>query len=160
MTIWPHALLFASAVASPASAIAQSIDPACNPVCNSSFDPSGRPLGPDRRVTVGLALPLGGGAGLARKPQLELRAVADHRAARTGAGGRDAVGGSIEAKPREVRIGLTLNQRPRLTVAGRELPEAERKLGISTVAWVGIGIATVAVVGGLLFLDRLEDSSD
>ena len=33
-------------------------------------------------------------------------------------------------------------------------------LGISTLGLVGIGVVAAGVVGGLLFLDALEDSSE
>lgn len=149
MKRWSSGALLAAALALPPSAIAQ------------TFDPAGRPLGADRRVSVGVTLPLGGSAGSAGKPQLELRAVADHRAIRTVAGDRDSVGWlPRSAQPREARIGLTLAEQPRLTVDGRELPEAERKLGISTIGWVAIGVAAAAVVGGLLFVDALNDASE
>ncbi len=147
MKRWSYVVLAAAAASLPAAAMAQ------------VFDPSGRPLGADRRVSLGVALPLGGGTATSGKPQLELRAVADHRTPQT-ADHRNGAGWLPLAQPREARIGLTLTERPRLTVAGRELPEAERKHGISTVGWVAIGVGASLVIGGLLFVDALNDASD
>jgi len=55
---------------------------------------------------------------------------------------------------------LTLTEQPRLTVARRELPEAERRHGISTIGWVAIGVGASLVIGGLLFVDALNDASE
>ena len=40
------------------------------------------------------------------------------------------------------------------------LPRQGRKMGISTVAWVGIGVSVVAVGGFLLWADAVRDSGD
>jgi hypothetical protein len=143
---WSHVVLAAAAMSLPAAAAAQMVDPA------------GHPLGADRRVSVGLSIPLGGGAESSGKPQLELRAVADHRSAQ--ASDRESIGWLPRTQPRETRIGVTLTEQPRLTIAGRELPEAENKLGISTIAWVAIGVAAAAVVGSLLLVDAINDASE
>lgn len=54
-------------------------------------------------------------------------------------------------------------KRPQLTFAGttaKEFADAKHKMGISTVAWVGIGVAVVAVGGFLLWADEVRDSGD
>lgn len=147
MRKWSHAVLAAAALALPAAALAQ------------AFDPSGRPLGLDRRASVSVTLPLGGAAGPAGKPQLELRAVADHRGF-PAADRRDGTGWLPHVQPREARMGLTLTERPRLTIAGRELPAAERRHGVSTLGWVAIGVGATLVVGGLLLVDAMRDASE
>lgn len=147
MNQWSHAVLAAAALALPTGAVAQ------------AFDPSGRPLGVDRRAGVSVTLPLGGPAGAVRNPQLELRAVADHRGL-LAADPRDGRGWLPRSQPREARIGLTLAETPRLTIGGRELPQAERRLGVSTLGWVAIGVGATLVVGTLLLADALEDASE
>jgi hypothetical protein len=141
------ATLILATLALPASAIA------------NEFAPAGYPRKADRRVGVSLTVPLGG-AREARDPQLELRAVADHRAARIEAGEGGPLGWLPNDRAREARIGVTLAHQPRLTVAGRQLPEHEHKLGISTAGWVAIGVAAVAVVGGVLLVERITAASD
>lgn len=147
MKRWSCVVLAVAAVSLPVAPMAQ------------VFDPSGRPFGADRRVTLGVTLPLGGSTAIAGRPQLELRAVADHQAPQA-ADLRDGTGWLPRAQPREARIGLTLTERPRLTVAGRELPEAEQRHGISTLGWVAIGVGATLVVGSLLLVDAINDASE
>ena len=147
MKKWSCVVLAAAAASLPVASMAQ------------VFDPSGRPLGLDRRASVSLTLPLGAAGGPAGKPQLELRAVADQRALQV-VDHRDGTGWLPRAQPREARIGITLDERPRLTVAGRELPDQQQRHGVSTLGWVAIGVGATLVVGGLLLVDRIEDASE
>lgn len=147
MNKWSRTALAAAALALPAGALAQ------------AFDPSGRPLGVDRRAGVSVTLPLGGPAGSVRNPQLELRAVADHRGS-PAVDTRDGRGWLPKSQPREARIGLTLAEKPRLTIGGREVPQAESKIGVSTLGWVAIGLGATLVVGTLVLADALEDASE
>lgn len=129
------------------------------PASAQMLDSAARPLDGSRRISLGVNIPLGGPASSPAKPQLELRAAADHR--------RDEARGVFPGAPErfaryrpEARVGLTLEARPRLTVAGREVPAVDDRLGISTLGLVAIGVVAAGVVGGLLFLDALEDSSE
>lgn len=130
-----------------------------SPASAQLLDSAARPLDGPRRVSVGVTIPFGGPATTPAKPQLELRAAADR--------GRDDARGifpgpsdPIAWNRREARIGLTLESHPRLTVAGREVSAQDNGLGISTVGYVAIGVLAAAVVGGLLLVDRIEDSSE
>lgn len=69
-----------------------------------------------------------------------------------------------------VELGFSGAGKLQLSIAGQRLdrlgmqpagrtPEGQR-LGVSTVGWVAIGVGVAAVVGGLLFLDAVRDSSD
>ena len=127
------------------------------PALGQMLDASGRPSGAERRISAGITIPLGAPRGGTGKPQLELRAASyrssrawDHTAARSLA----------RERTYESRIGLTLEPRPQLTVAGREVPEGDRRLGLSTLGGVAIGVVAAGVVGGLLFIDAVNDASD
>jgi hypothetical protein len=141
MTKYSNAMMVLAALALPAPALAQALDPA------------GRPAGFERRITAGVTIPLGAGRGAAGTPQLELRAVGQRFDAADRARVRPAT-------MRETRIGLTLETQPRLTVGGQPVSTGQDKLGLSTLGWVAIGVVTVGVVGGLLFIDALNDASD
>ena len=58
------------------------------------------------------------------------------------------------------KVRLSLGGRPVSQLAqGREGPRG-RKLGVSTLGWVGIGVAVVAVAGAVWFVDAMEDASE
>ena len=61
-------------------------------------------------------------------------------------------------------VGLEFaSKRPQLTFAGspaKKIANARHKMGISTVAWVGIGMAVAAVGGFLIWADKVRDSGD
>ena len=103
-------------------------------------------------VGARLRLPVGDAAGAKPKAQL---AIAPTRS------GIDAAG-MVRTKVGE---GVALDfaaRRPSLSIAGvpaKRLP-SRQKLGISTVALVGIGVAVVAVGGFLLWADDVRDSGD
>ena len=146
MANWIKVVMLAAALAIPAPALAQ------------AFDPGGRSGFNERRVSVGLAIPLGGSSRAEAGPQLELRSSAGGT---PGAQYRALHGdGLIARRNRDARVGLTLEAQPRFTIAGREQETSEHRLGISTIGLVAIGVAAAAVVGGLLFVDAVNDSSD
>lgn len=64
------------------------------------------------------------------------------------------------AKPTLTLAGMRADTALRLTRAGRS--ESDQKLGISTAGWVaiGAGVVAVAVVGGLLYIDAMNDASE
>lgn len=129
------------------------------PVSAQLLDPAGRPLDGSRRVSLGVTVPFGGPANTEAKPQLELRSSASER--RDVAAERDRFYfGANDPRPPEARVGLTLEAHPQLTLAGREIPASDEKLGISTLGLVAIGVVAAAVVGGLLFIDAVNDASD
>jgi len=127
------------------------------PALGQMLDAAGRPSGAERRVTAGITIPLGTGRTVTSKPQLELRA-SSYRPA--GAWEHTTSRPLARERTYESRIGMTLEPRPQLTVAGREVPEADRRLGLSTLGWVAIGVVAAGVVGGLLFIDAVNDASD
>ena len=58
-------------------------------------------------------------------------------------------------------LGLELTgKRPTLSIAGAPAKEVlgARKMGFSTVAWIGVGVAVVAVGGLLIWADHVRDS--
>ncbi len=124
-------------------------------VSAQSFQPGGQYSNDDRRVSVGLTIPFGGGGSRAeRDPRVDL--VFDHLQ-------RDANG--FEAKQltnlkshRPVRLGLSLSKEPHLMLNGRVIARAHGQHHISTVAWVGIGAAVLGA-GALIAYDALDDAS-
>lgn len=131
------------------------------PLAAQMLDPAGRPLDGSRRVSLGVTVPFGGPSDTAAKPQLELRATAGDR--RDVAAPRNPDRIYLRAPNQrlpEARIGFTLEAHPQLTVAGREIPASEDRRGISTIGLVAIGVVAAAVVGGLLFIDAVNDASD
>lgn len=117
----------------------------------SDFRASG-PAHGEGRVTVGLVLPFGGRKAQ-RAPQVELRLARD--VIRWDGQRESTMGGPI----RESRIGLTLDGTERLMINGRE-QRVEDRQGVSTLGGVAIGVGVAVVVGGLLMLDALRDSSE
>jgi hypothetical protein len=141
-----QALMLTAALALPAPGMAQMLDA------------SGRPAGSERRITAGLTIPLGASSAPESKPRLELRS-SSHRFDPALAE-RDRVVARLSVPRSEARFGVTLDDRPLLVVDGHAVPAGPHKLGLSTVAWVAIGVVSVAVIGGLILVDRIEDSSD
>ena len=146
MTKWPQAVMLAAAIALPAPAVAQMLDA------------GGRPAGSVRRISAGLTIPLGARNTTESKPRLELRSSSQRFDPALAE--RDRVVAGLTVPRRDARFGFTLEDRPQLVVDGRAAPAGPNKLGISTVAWVAIGVVTVAVIGGLILVDRIEDSSE
>jgi hypothetical protein len=98
----------------------------------------------DQRVSLGIAIPFGhGGTAQERKPRLEIGF--DHRARRqsfeTAIVALDA-----PSNPR-ARLGLSLSQNPQLLLNGREMEKLDGQRQISTLAWIGIGLAATAGIG-------------
>ncbi|QAY75927.1 hypothetical protein [Sphingosinicella sp. BN140058] len=60
-----------------------------------------------------------------------------------------------------LELGFTGRGHFELAAAGKPLRfDGERKSGVSTLGWIGIGAGVALVVGGLLFIDAVRDSSD
>ena len=123
------------------------------PASAQSFQ-SGNPAGlQDRQIAVGITIPIGkGGTQSERAPRVEM--TFDHRR-------RDANGFQIRDvqgfnNKRPVRIGLSLSEKPQMMLNGRELPEMGNRKNISTVAWIGIGVAAAAGIGFLVIADALD----
>lgn len=102
-----------------------------------------------------LRVPLGG----AEKPQAGL-ALTNVRLDGSGAR-RFSKGVELGfAGDRQLQLSLAGRRLDKLAMQpGRRAPEGQ-KLGVSTVGWVAIGVGVAVVVGGLLFLDAVRDSSD
>ena len=133
-------LLVTMGVSGPA--LAQSVDPLR--------------AGVERRVSAGIIIPFGP-RGTAEKPQLELRSTAlRHGDAELRAFDRD---GWLPRRERTTRIGLTLEQSPKFTIDGRKMADPSGRHNISTLGFVAIGVGLAAVVGGVLLLDEIRDSS-
>jgi hypothetical protein len=131
--------------------------------------PSARALGVGAVAQV--AIPLGGDrTSAAPGPRLSLRAGPS--LARTGARLRPAERSQVAPL---AEFAFTPGHSTRLSLAGEPLavrytpqalaerrgtlPDGDRQ-NISTLGWVGIGVAAAAIVGGLLFIDAVRDSSD
>jgi hypothetical protein len=67
-----------------------------------------------------------------------------------------------------VELGFAGDEKVRLSLGGRQVshlaPGAQapdgRKLGVSTIAWVGIGIGVAAIAGAVWFVDAMNDASE
>ena len=147
MTNWRTGVALAVGLALPSAAMGQ------------SFGTDGHAL-IERRVSLGLTIPIGGNRA-ASPPQLELRASTVGQPSHRDLALRgQRVASALYRSDRDSRVGLTLERSPRLTLAGQALPASERKLGLSTIGWVAIGVGAAAIVGGLLFIDAVNDASD
>lgn len=60
----------------------------------------------------------------------------------------------------ERRIGLTLNESPRLMLNGRELQTMERKQGVSDVVLIAGGVVLTLGIGTLIVYDAIDDASE
>lgn len=120
------------------------------PSAAQSFDNTGRDAPGDARVQAGIVIPFGGGGSPAeRAPRLE--AWSDHRAQRPlpqASLRPDFEPGAV----RPVRIGINFSGETRMLVNGREMPGQDNRKGVSTVGWVAIGVAVVAVALGVTYL--------
>lgn len=104
----------------------------------------------DGVVGLGLTIPLGGTRQKA-PPRVELRLTRDMVSI-------DGTRLSSRGIPlNETRIGVSLERDNRLLINGRPIEKAQRQ-GVSTLGWIAIGLGAVAVVGGVLLADALEDS--
>lgn len=128
-------------LAIPASAIAQ------------SYNGAGLGQPADKRVSLGLTIPFGqGGKTEEQKPRLELGF--DHRASQQRF---EIVGTELKAlNDQKARIGLSLSKDPHLMLNGREVPKADGRYNMSTVAWIGIGLVAAAGVGVLVLWQTAE----
>lgn len=88
---------------------------------------------------------------------------------------RSTFSGSGEIRTRigeGLALEFTSHQAPRTTLAGRPVTQTfgmtreegatddGRKLGISSGAWVGIGLGAAALAGALIFLSQVSDCDD
>lgn len=66
-----------------------------------------------------------------------------------------------DARWNERRIGVSLGDHRRMMLNGREIVREDRKDGVSDGVWIAGGVVVVSLlVGGLLFFDALNDSSE
>ncbi len=101
----------------------------------------------DNRVNVGIVVPLGNaGSAAEQAPRLEAWSEAGWQRDRAQVRLRtDLDQGQVQSP----RLGIALARQPRLMLNGRELPAQDDRKGVSTLGWVGIGVAVVVVVGGV-----------
>lgn len=102
----------------------------------------------EARVSIGVTMPFGGApahrdAQRHDGPRLELMLTRDY----VGATGERWSTRSLRHHPNQVRLGVTLDDGHRLMLNGRALPPADQRLGLSTGAAIGIGVAVVLVAG-------------
>ena len=101
----------------------------------------------DARVQVGVVVPLGGGGNTAeRAPRVEIWSDQRSRSQRTQP--RLRLDGD-EPVVRPMRLGVTLQHQPQLTLNGRELPRQDGRKGISALGVAGIGVVVVVIVLGI-----------
>ena len=112
--------------------------------------------GTERRVSAGIAIPFGP-RGTAETPQLELRSTVRHDGSDLAAFGHDRW---LPRRERTARVGFTLEQSPRFTIDGREMDARDDRHGISTLGYVAIGVGAAVIMGGLLFVDAVNDASE
>ena len=110
----------------------------------------------NNKVSLGLVIPIGrGGKSHERKPRLELGF--DHRANRQSV---EVVGTELKSvNTQNARIGLSLSKDPHLMFNGREVPKAEGRYNLSTVAWIGIGLVAAAGIGVIVIWQQAEANS-
>lgn len=137
---FPLILLSLSLLAAPASA--------------QSFDNTVQASPAGARIQVGIVVPMGGGGTDAeRAPRLE--AWSDHRSQRSLP--QASLGLDFDPpKAQPMRIGVNFTGDARLMLNGRELPEQERRKGISTLGWVGIGVGVAVIVFSVGALDAFN----
>ena len=102
------------------------------------------PSGPrDARVQIGVIVPFGSAGSTAeRAPRVEVWSDQREPAQRTTTPlrlDRD------EPTVRRVRLGVTLQQHPQLTLNGREMPQQDSRHGVSALGWAGIGLGVVVL---------------
>ncbi len=67
-----------------------------------------------------------------------------------------------------MELGLAGDDKVRLSIAGRPVSQLRqggagpegRKLGVSTLGWIGIGVGVVVIAGTLWFVDAMNDASE
>jgi hypothetical protein len=123
-------------------------------VSAQSFQPGGQYSNNDRRVSVGLTIPFGGGGShTERLPRLDL--AVDHRR-------RDAHGFAIRElaifkSQRPVRLGFTLSEKPQMILNGRAMSELNNRKNISTGVWIGVGVVAALGLGLLVVVGEQHD---
>ena len=103
------------------------------------------PSGPrDNRVQVGVIVPFGNaGSAAERAPRIEI--WNDQRSPGERAGLRLRLDADAPAV-RPLRLGITLQQHPQMTLNGREMALQDGRKGISTLGLVGIGLGVGVIV--------------
>ena len=67
-----------------------------------------------------------------------------------------------------MELGFAGDDKVRLSMAGRPVSQLRqggagpegRKLGVSTLGWIGIGVGVALVAGTILFIDAMNDASE
>ena len=115
----------------------------------------GRPGDVDRRASVAITIPLGGKASAETKPRMELLISQDRMPA-------NEYHYNFERayRPKQSRIGFTLNRQPNLMINGHMVKPQDNKARMGTVGYVLIGVALVAGIGVLALNEALDDASD
>lgn len=114
-----------------------------------------RPGDVDRRASVAITIPLGGKKSEETKPRMELLMSQDRAANQDTRYDFERM-----YRPRESRIGFTLDKQPSLMVNGRMVQPQESKARMGTLGYVAIGVVVVAGIGVLVLNDALADASD
>ena len=97
----------------------------------------------DSRVQIGVIVPLGSaGSKAERAPRVEL--WSDRRSQSERVRPRLRLDSSAPTV-RPVRLGVTLQQHPQMTLNGREVPRQNDRQGVSALGWVGIGVGVVVL---------------
>ncbi len=110
----------------------------------------------EAQAQIALTVPLGHSPRAEEtEPRIEL--MVRQRAA---AGEFAALRRADDARWNERRIGLSLGDDPQVMLNGREIVREERKDGVSDGVWIAGGVTVALLIGGLLFWDALEDSSE
>lgn len=112
-------------------------------VSAQSFQQGGQYSNDDRRVSVGLTIPFGGGSRAEGKPRVDM--TFDHQR-------RDADGFELRKlanlkSQRPVRLGFTLSEKPQMMLNGRAMSEPNNRKNISTGVWIGVGVVAALGLG-------------
>lgn len=111
----------------------------------------------EARVSIGLTVPLGNaGTRAEQEPRLELGVDRTTR----DSSGYELRDPFAPWPNRPMRLGLTLQEQPRLMFNGREMGPRTDEKNLSTGAAIGIGVVVVLVVAGVVLVDRMNAASD
>jgi hypothetical protein len=114
------------------------------PASAQSFQQGGQYSNDDRRVSLGLTIPIGRrGSHVERQPRLDM--VFDHR--RSDANGFEVQDFTHLQSKRPLRIGFTLSDKPQMMLNGRAIPQTDDQKNISTGVWIGAGVVAALGIG-------------
>lgn len=114
-----------------------------------------RPGDVDRRASVAITIPFGGKKSEETKPRMELLMSQDR------APNQDTrYDFEHMYRPRESRIGFTLDKQPSLMVNGRVVQSQENKARMGTWGYVAIGVGVALLTGAVLLADKMRDASE